>query len=106
MGQVVMVAYRPKPGMEEGLKELIKHHVPILRAEGLATDMPPLVVKAADGTYVEIFEWKSREAVEQAHHSPAILVMWSRFAEVCDYQPMANLPECQQLFSPFELVKL
>src|SRR5262245_11627607 len=106
MGQMVMVAYRPKPGMDERLRELIKNHLPILRAEGLATDRPPVVLRAADGTYVEIFEWRSPQAVEEAHHNPAVLVMWSRFAEACDYETLANLPECQRLFSPFELVSL
>jgi hypothetical protein len=106
MGQVVIVAYRPKPGMDERLRELIKNHVPILRAEGLATDRPPLVLRAADGTYVEIFEWNSQEAIDQAHHNPTVLVLWSRFAEACDYETLANLPESQRLFSPFELVNL
>jgi hypothetical protein len=106
MGQMVMVAYRPKPAMDAGLRELIRNHVPILRTEGLATDRAPVILKAADGTYVEIFEWRSPEAIQQAHHSPAVLVMWSRFAEVCDYQSVADLPECKQLFSPFELVNL
>ena len=62
-------------------------------------------MRAADGALLEVFEWTSAEAVEGAHHNPGVLAMWGRFAEVCDYEPLANLPEAQRLFSPFELVE-
>jgi quinol monooxygenase YgiN len=106
MGQMVIVVYRPKPGREAELLELVRGHVPALRAEGMATERPPLVMRAADGCILEVFEWTSAQAVEGAHHSPNVMAMWSRFAEVCDYETLASLPEAQRLFSPFELVEL
>lgn len=106
MGQMVIVVYRPKPGREAELLELVRGHVPALRAEGMATERPPLVMRAADGCIVEIFEWTSAEAVEGAHHSPNVMAMWGRFAEVCDYETLANLPEARRMFSPFDPVEL
>lgn len=106
MGQMVIVVYRPKPGREADLLDLVRGHVPTLRAEGMATERPPLVMRAADGALLEVFEWTSAEAVEGAHHNPNVLAMWGRFAEVCDYETLANLPEAQRLFSPFEPVDL
>jgi quinol monooxygenase YgiN len=106
MGQMVIVVYRPKPGREGDLLELVRGHVRALRAEGMATERPPLVMRAADGALVEVFEWTSAEAVEAAHHNPNVQAMWGRFAEVCDYETLANLPEAQRLFSPFEPVDL
>jgi hypothetical protein len=59
MGKFVIVAYRPRPGKEQELLQLTREHLPILRSEGLATDRPSYVMKSADGTIVEVFEWKS-----------------------------------------------
>jgi hypothetical protein len=106
MRQVVIVVYRPRPGREADLLDLVREHVPMLRAEGLATARPPLVMRAADGSVVEVFEWTSAKAVEGAHHNPNVQALWGRFAEVCDYETLANLPEAQRLFSPFEAIEL
>lgn len=67
MGRFVIVAFKPKPGQEEALLAEIRQHVPTLRAEGLATGRPAYVMRAGDGTLVEVFEWVSEEAIQQAH---------------------------------------
>jgi hypothetical protein len=101
MGQMVIVAYKPKSGHESGLRDCIREHLAVLRREGLATDRPPLVMRAEDGTLLEIFEWASAEAVEKAHTNPAVLALWGRFEEVCTYEKLGDLPESQRPFSPF-----
>ena len=106
MGQMVIVVYRPKPGREAELLRLVREHVPALRAQGLATAREPLVLRAADGSLVEVFEWTSAQGVVGAHHNPDVQALWSRFAECCDYEMLASLPEAQRLFSPFEPVDL
>ena len=70
------------------------------------TDRDSLVLRAADGTLLEIFEWKSREAVEKAHHDPVVRAMWGRFGEVCECQNLSSLPEAQELFPHFEIVEV
>lgn len=100
----VLAVYRPKPGKAEALDRLMIEHLPILRAEGLATDHPATVLKAADGTLVEIFEWVSQDAIDRAHAIPAVMALWARFAAACDYLPIADLPEAKQMFSPFTRV--
>jgi hypothetical protein len=102
MGRMVIVAYRPKPGMDARLAELVRAHVPSLRALGLATDRPALAMKAADGTIVEVFEWVSAQAIERAHTLPEIQQMWTQFGEACEYGTLATLPEAQQMFAHFE----
>ena len=72
MGMYAIVAYRPKKGKEKLLWEVLKDHVPILRKERLVTDRPPCLMRAADGTFVEVFEWKSAAAIEAAHENPAV----------------------------------
>ena len=58
-------------------------------------------MQAADGTVVEVFEWASADAIESAHSNEAVQALWRRYAEVCDYVPIADLPEAARLFSEF-----
>ena len=101
MGRIVIVAYRPKPGKVEALHALAKEHVDILRREGLVTDRVPIVMVAENGTIVEVFEWVSKAAIDSAHGNAAVLALWNRYAEVCDYIPVADVPEAGHLFSEF-----
>ena len=104
MNQVVIVCYKPRAGQEKQLLELVKEHVPILLKENLATDMKPVIMQAKDGTIIEVFEWCSAEAIEKAHKNPAVLAMWGRFAEACEYVAPNTLPEFQHIFSTFDAV--
>jgi quinol monooxygenase YgiN len=101
-----IAAYRPKKGKEKLLREVLKDHVPILRKEGLVTNRPPYLMRAADGTFVEVFEWKSAAAIEAAHQNPAVQAMWARFEEACAYESLVNLTESKEMFANFESVEL
>jgi hypothetical protein len=103
---IVIVAYRPRPGKEALLLELTKQHVPILRGQGLATDRPVQAMRSADGTIIEVFEWKSHAAIDAAHTNPVVLKMWERYAEASDYSPLINIKECSDLFAGFEPIDL
>lgn len=101
MGQFVIVCYRPKAGKDAQLLELVRNHMTVLLKEGLVTERPAYAMRAADGTIVEVFEWKSAKAVESAHTNKAVQAMWQRFGEACDYEAIGNLAEAKQLFSAF-----
>jgi len=104
MGRIVIVAYRPKSGQQRALRELVDAHVGILREEGLATDRPPVIMQAKDGSVVEVFEWVSPEAIEQAHENAAVQQLWRDFALVCDFLPLNQLPESAQVFAEFDSI--
>src|SRR5476651_59703 len=104
MGNIVIVGYKPKPGKGDELKNLTKTHVPRLKKEGLVTDREAIIMEAADGTIVEVFEWLSQEAIQKAHHNPEVLKMWGEYAEVCDYVPIGSLSEAMNLFADFSPV--
>ena len=106
MGVYVIAAYRPKKRKEQLLRDVLKDHLPILRKERLVTDRPPYLMRAADGTFVEVFEWKSAAAIEAAHHSSAVQAMWGRFEEACTYEPLLNLKESKDMFANFEAIDL
>lgn len=104
MGRVVIACYKPKSGHSESLRELLQIHRPVLRSQGLVTNREPIVVEAADGTVIEVFEWVSKEAIAAAHQNPVIAEMWEQYAKVCDYVPIGDVAEASQLFSEFEPV--
>lgn len=102
MERIVIASYRPKPGKEKDLYRLIKTHVENLRNEGLASARSPIVLKAEDGTVVEIFGWKSKEAIEAAHSHPVVLKMWQEFEGVCEYVAPTSIKEFGGMFPEFE----
>ena len=106
MGRFVIVAYKPKPGKESELLQLMKSHVPILRGQGLATEVPAYLMRAQDGTVVEVFEWVSAEAIAMAHTNPVVLEMWAQYDEACTYEALTTLEECHQMFADFEPIEL
>ena len=101
-GIVCIVAYRPKPGGESEILELVRQRVPTLRGEGLVTDRAPVIMRAKDGTIIEVSEWKSHEAIEEAHKNPRVLAMWDKFFAVCDCVPLKTVPETEAMFAGFE----
>ena len=103
-GVIVVVAYRPKPGKEKELLELVRGRVPTLRKEGLVTDRVPTIMRAKDGTIVEVSEWKSREAIDAAHKNPNVLAMWGKFFALCECVPLKSLAEANDMFAGFEPV--
>jgi hypothetical protein len=102
---VVVVAYKPKPGKEAELLQLTREHVPLLRAEGLATDHPVTVCQAKDGTIVEVFEW-AEGGVVRAHTNPVVLKLWERYAAACEIVPLTSLAEASSMFASFAPLKL
>ena len=104
-GIVVIVAYRPKPGREAELLELVRGRVPTLCKESLVTDRVPVIMRAKDGTIIEVSEWKSQDAIEEAHRNPRVLAMWDKFFAVCDCVPLKTVPEAETMFAGFEPIR-
>ena len=101
-GVIVIVAYRPKPGKESDLLELVRSRVPILRKEGLLTDRAPMIMRARDSTIIEVSEWKSQEAIDAAHKNPTVWAMWEKFFAACEFVPLKDLREAEEMFAGFE----
>ncbi|MGK7397498.1 MAG: hypothetical protein ACNS62_23170 [Candidatus Cyclobacteriaceae bacterium M3_2C_046] len=102
--RIVMVAFKPLPGKSAALEKLIINHHKILLGQGLVTQRKPIIAKASDGTFVEIFGWKSAEAINQAHQNQVVQDLWAQFAEVANYIPLSEIKEASSLFSEFEAV--
>jgi quinol monooxygenase YgiN len=103
-GVCVIVAYRPKPEKEHELLALVRSRVPTLKKEGLVTERVPVIMRAEDGTIIEVSEWKSHAAIEAAHKNPNVLAMWEKFFALCDCVPLKTLAEADEMFAGFEPV--
>lgn len=104
-GTVLAIAtYKPKPGQETALLELVKKHLPALRELQLATNRNNFLARSTDGTLIEVFEWTSVKAIEAAHHHPAIGDIWEKMTLMADFLPMASLPEAARPFPGFEIL--
>ena len=103
--RTVIVAYRPKPGSEVALIDLVRSHHGRLLAEGLVTPRSPSIMRGAGGVIVEVFQWASPDAIAEAHENAAVQTLWAEFAAICDYVPVGELPEAGQLFSEFEAIE-
>jgi hypothetical protein len=106
MGRVVIVGYKPKPGREEDLKELLRIHIPCLRSNNLVSEMEPVLMKSSNGTYLEVFEWQSSESVEKAHNNQEVKNLWNKFQNAATYELLLNLEEFVNPFPDFEAIEL
>jgi quinol monooxygenase YgiN len=101
---VFMALYRPKPGKEKELIEILKIHIPVLREVGLITERELLTLQAEDGTIIEIAEWKSSEAIDRAHHSKKVMAVWDQIASVAELTNLSSLAEAQYPFPNFKAI--
>ena len=104
MGRIVIAAFKPKPGKEQQLLDVVNRHWRVLQQQGLVTERARIAMRAADGTVIEVFEWRSPEAIEQAHRNAAVLALWTEFDAACDYVPVAAVPEAGRMFSEFDVL--
>ena len=98
----MIVVYRPKLGKANETAELVRSRVPTLCNEGLATDRTPTIIRARDGTIIEVSEWKSQEAIDAAHKNPNVLAIWSKFSRSATASRSTPLPESAEMFAGFE----
>jgi hypothetical protein len=100
--QVAFALYRPYEGKDAELRELIAQHIPTLRRLELITDRTPITVKSKNGTYIEIFEWRTSESAYAAHHHPEVAKVWEAMGKVCDFPALESLDEAKAQFPNFD----
>lgn len=101
MERITIVGYKPFQGKEAELLKLMKTHWQKLDEENLVSKRKSIIMQSANGTIIEVFGWKSKEALELAHSNPMVQKMWEDYSKVCEYIPISNLEESSNLFSEF-----
>ncbi|HMQ68972.1 MAG TPA: hypothetical protein PKA90_08210 [Ignavibacteria bacterium] len=104
MGVIVIACFKPKEGKSELLLEAVKEHLPLLRKEGLITEREGIIMRSKDGSIIEVFEWRSEDAVNMAHTNKSVLKLWEKFEEACEYIPVSDVEETKNMFPGFEPV--
>ena len=100
--EIVIAIYKPHENKEHELKELILKHMPILKTHNLITDRNPILAQSNNGNYIEIFEWKSNDAIEEAHKNPEVQTLWDEMEKVCDFTNLESLEEVKDFFPQFK----
>jgi quinol monooxygenase YgiN len=103
---VAFALYKPKPGKSKELEALIARHIPTRRELELVTDRAPVLVRSTDGTFIEVFEWRSGEAIGRAHQHPRLAMVWEAMGAIADFPPLSALPEANERFPGFAPVDL
>jgi hypothetical protein len=93
--------YRPKPGKAKELEALVARHMPTLRELGLVTDRAAILARSEDGTIIEVFEWRSGEAIGKAHQHPKLAQVWEGMGAIAEFPSLASLPEANGRFPNF-----
>ena len=101
MERIAIVGYKPFQGKEAELLELMKTHWQKLDEENLVSKRKSIIMQSSNGTVIEVFGWKSKEAIEKAHSNPVVNKMWEDYSKVCEYIPISDLEESSNLFSEF-----
>jgi len=106
MSRFTIATFRARPDGHEALRHLIAQHHMTLKVEGLVTSRPPLLLHAEDGTFLEIFEWASDSAAQEAHQNQRVIDLWNRMGEVADFPPLADVQGCDRPFPHFAPTRL
>ena len=99
-----MVTFRPKTGCRPEYMELIKGHYPLLRKNGMVTDRQSIIMKSVNGSVIELFEWISEKAKQDAHQSQDVIQFWDRLLELADVVTLDSLEEALIPYANFESI--
>jgi hypothetical protein len=89
---------------ESEFRSLLAQHWPTLRKLDLVTDEPSQIYRIVDGEgrplILEIFHWKSDDAVRMAHEHPDVQAVWEPMMPLCEGRngmPSMQFPQAERL---------
>jgi hypothetical protein len=103
MGLMGIVAYRAKEGKERKLLSLIRKHAPLLKSLGGISEAS-FLMKSSDGSFIEVFEWRSMEAKRQAMKSEKLWELWGEMEEYGTKVKLSSVPETREVISNFKSI--
>ena len=101
---IVFALYKPNPGKDAELLQLVARHYPTLLKYELVTARLPVICRSANGTIVEVFEWVDGDAHSRVRKHPEIAAIWEEMGKIGEMPKLGSLPECAQTFPHFEAV--
>lgn len=106
--QLVIAAFRVKPGKSEELKILIEEKRKFLIENDYVTSRPNIICEsfADNNIIIEIFEWISQQKIDEVHEDKRIYEYWNKFDELCEVVglPLFEIPEAKIPFGTFHAI--
>ena len=78
---LVFSTFQPISGQEPDFFSALDQNVPTLRMQGYASERSTVRFLSSSGGVVEIFEWLSPKAIDQAHLDPVVQKIWTQISE-------------------------
>ncbi|MCI0596362.1 MAG: hypothetical protein L0Z48_07440 [candidate division Zixibacteria bacterium] len=105
---VVLALYQVASENEQALLKLIPKKRRYFLKAGYATRRAPILLRSRQNPeiLIEIFEWKSQDAVAKAHQDPKVRAIWDEMDKLCKRigQGLSEVPEFATPFPHFEPV--
>jgi hypothetical protein len=80
----------------------VRKNTPLLASLDLITARPPILMKSADGTILEVFEWVSALAKRKAHKNQEVMALWTRMMELGKNVTLKTVTESGDVFANFK----
>ena len=77
----------------------------MLKTHNLITDRESILVQSNNGNYIEIFEWKSNDAIAEAHKNSEVQKLWDEMEKVCAFTTLESIEEVREYFPQFKPIK-
>jgi hypothetical protein len=101
----VMAVYRARDRCEEQLVGLLRRHYPTLNSLGLVANGGAILLRSPEEpVFVEIFEWKSQDAIRIAHESKEVQALWAGLGDIAANITLSDLKESGKTFAKFQYV--
>lgn len=104
MGLISFAVFKPKPGKEDDLLQVIEDRSPLLRKLGMMTERKPISMRSSEGAIIHVSEWVDDDAITRAHSNPEVLALWQRFSDCCDFIKLDLLSESHDTFATFDAI--
>ena len=105
-GKIVIAAYRARSGQRQSLLDIIKLKRKFMLSAGYYTAREHIIMKSSkDGDLImEVLEWTSQNAIDEAHANPEVLKIWNKMDEICTEvgSTLDSFPEASSPFPGFD----
>ena len=99
---IAIGAYRVHEGNDEQFLEALRQDLVTMRAEGLISDWPAMILKAGPDVYLQLVEWADADAPARSSANERVMAIWTKKRTLADYLSLSEVPGADRLFPSFE----
>ena len=104
MPRVAIIVLKPqKDKIGELIALLRKSHSTLLKF-GIVTAREQILAMSSEGSIIQILEWTSKQAEEEAAVHDEVRELWMEAERLCEFQKPIEVNEFTQMFPSFEII--